>query len=75
MRKSKQPSTAIRRYYLFSKGIQYVCTVTFPVEIPEYRVHEAFDLIYTQSDKLAALETGKFFHRLHPDITYTIETV
>lgn len=70
--KLKQKTKSFR---FFNCGEQYVCTVTYPVDIADYRVKEAFDRAFVGKRDKTIIHNKSAFAGLSQYIEYEIKTV
>lgn len=74
-RKSKQIDKSVS-YRFWNTGVEYMCNITAPVAIPNYRLKEVFDRNFVGKKDICQLTHGVHeFEKLSPSITYEIKPV
>ena len=76
-RKQPKPQTKEVQFRFFNGGIQYICLITSPVTVENYRLKEVFDNTFVglKETQISILQTYTNFKRLHKDITFEVKTV
>lgn len=74
----KRPKKAVEKqlkYYFFNGGTQYICNVTAPIEVQNYKIKEAFDRAFVgKKPNSISLEANPFYG-VHRDIQCIISKV
>ena len=76
-KKRKEATEKTKSYRFWHGGEEYICNVTCPVEIPDYRIKEAFDKTFVgkKVNSIGLLSSYVCFKALSSSATYTVQRV
>lgn len=76
-KKRKQAKLTVKdkSYRFWNCGIEYICKITSPTSIPDYRIKEVFDRTFVGKRNMSVVTKPMAFSSLSQDIDYIITPV
>lgn len=73
--KKQKVTEKTKSYRFWNSGEEYICNVTCPVEVPDYRIKEAFNKTFVgkKAASIDALSSSTCFKALSSSATYTVQ--
>lgn len=75
--KKQKVTEKTKSYRFWNNGEEYICNVTCPVEVPDYRIKEAFNKTFVgkKANSIELLSSYACFKALSSSATCTVQRV